>query len=83
MKLLIITIPQSTLLQCLLSELQPTSGSVTVTGRLSYTAQEPWLFSASLRDNILFGNDYDPVRYNKVITACALDKVSAVLFLVC
>ena len=70
-------ISQSTLLQCLLSELQLTSGSVKVTGRLSYTAQEPWLFSVSLRDNILFGSDYEPVRYNKILSACALNKVSS------
>ncbi|XP_064396708.1 ATP-binding cassette sub-family C member 4-like [Halichondria panicea] len=65
---------KSTLLQVLLSELQPSSGRVNINGRLSYTSQEPWLFSASLRDNILFGNEYDPVRYNAVIDACALKK---------
>ena len=68
---------QSTLLQVLLSELQPSSGRVNINGRLSYTSQEPWLFSASLRDNILFGNEYDPVRYNAVIDACALKKVKS------
>ena len=50
-------------------------GTVKVNGRLSYTSQEPWLFSASLRDNILFGNPYDPDRYQTVIEGCALIKV--------
>ena len=50
-------------------------GTVNVTGRLSYTSQEPWLFSASLRDNVLFGNPFDPERYKTVIEACALIKV--------
>ena len=72
---------QSTLLQVLLSELQPSSGRVNINGRLSYTSQEPWLFSASLRDNILFGNEYDPVRYNAVIDACALKKVRSMQML--
>lgn len=67
---------QSTLFQCLLNELLPSSGNVNIKGRLSYTSQEPWLFSASLRDNILFGNEYDPARYEAVIDACALSKVS-------
>ena len=50
-------------------------GTVKVNGKLSYTSQEPWLFSASLRDNILFGNPYDPDRYQTVIEGCALIKV--------
>lgn len=36
------------------------------------SAQEPWIQHATVRDNILFGNDYDPVFYQIVIEACAL-----------
>lgn len=35
-------------------------------------SQEPWIQHASVRDNILFGKDYDPVFYQTVIEACAL-----------
>lgn len=68
---------QSTLLQCLLKELSPMSGSVDVNGSVSYASQEPWVFSSSLRENVLFGQNYDPIWYNTVIEACALDKVVA------
>ena len=51
-------------------------GSVEVTGKVSFSSQDPWIFSASLRDNILFGLPYRRDWYNTVITACALDKVS-------
>lgn len=35
-------------------------------------AQEPWIQHATVRDNILFGKDYDAVFYQAVIEACAL-----------
>lgn len=35
-------------------------------------SQEPWIQHASVRDNILFGRDYDPGFYQAVIQACAL-----------
>ncbi|KAF4125093.1 ABC-type multidrug transport system, ATPase and permease component [Geosmithia morbida] len=43
-------------------------------GSVAYVAQTPWLESASLRDNILFGLPMDETRYNKVLAVCALRK---------
>lgn len=59
----------------ILHELPQTEGSVKVRGKISYTSQQPWVFSASLRQNIVFGNKFDSARYSKIIKACALDKV--------
>lgn len=52
------------------------SGSVAVEGKVSYASQEPWVFSDTLRENVLFGLPYKPEWYQKVIQACALDKVN-------
>jgi len=67
---------QSTLLFSLLNELPPISGTVKVNGKVSYASQEPWVFSATIRDNITFGVKFNRTNYNKVVQACALDKAS-------
>ncbi|KAH8395710.1 hypothetical protein KR222_010260, partial [Zaprionus bogoriensis] len=65
---------KSSLIQAILGELRPEQGAVKVEGRLSYAAQEPWLFSATVRDNILFGLPLDKQRYRTVVKMCALER---------
>ncbi|XP_062612836.1 ATP-binding cassette sub-family C member 4-like isoform X2 [Saccostrea cucullata] len=65
---------KSSLLMSILRELPVSEGSVQVRGKISYVSQQPWVFSASLRQNIVFGNKFDNARYIKIIKACALDK---------
>ena len=50
-------------------------GTVAVKGKVSYASQDPWVFSGTLRENILFGNPFDQEWYSTVLQACALDKV--------
>ncbi|CAG9575824.1 unnamed protein product [Danaus chrysippus] len=64
---------KSSFLQLVLGELRPSKGTVSLGGaRVSYASQEPWLFVATIRQNILFGLPYDRLKYKKVVTACAL-----------
>ncbi|KAJ3320038.1 hypothetical protein HDU76_000399, partial [Blyttiomyces sp. JEL0837] len=46
----------------------------TLTTGVAYVAQTSWLMNATIRNNILFGEPYDPIRYDRVIKACALVK---------
>ncbi|KAK9830435.1 hypothetical protein WJX72_011744 [[Myrmecia] bisecta] len=64
---------KSTLLLALLGELRQVAGSSWVaTGPVAYAPQNPFLLAGTLRDNILFGKPYDAVRFQQVVSACAL-----------
>ncbi|KAJ3017837.1 UNVERIFIED_CONTAM: Canalicular multispecific organic anion transporter 2, partial [Siphonaria sp. JEL0065] len=63
---------KSSLLSSLLGEMQKTSGTVRVSGSVAYVSQQAWIENATVRDNILFGSEYDEVRYEAIIDACAL-----------
>lgn len=65
---------KSTILHTILHELEIDKGELSVCGVVSYSAQEPWLFEASVRQNILFTEDYDENRYRQVIQVCALER---------
>ena len=66
---------QSSLLRALLGELPPSQGQASVHGRIVYVSQQPWVFSGTVRSNILFGKKYEEEGYEKVIKACALKEV--------
>lgn len=57
---------QSSVLQLLLNELRSMSGRVHLSGPLAYASQEPWLFVATVRQNILFGLPYNSKKYKEV-----------------
>ncbi|KAH0818723.1 hypothetical protein GEV33_004068 [Tenebrio molitor] len=60
------------LLKVIMKEHHSVEGEVTVNGSISYASQEPWLFPSTIKQNILFGEDYDEERYLKVLNLCAL-----------
>lgn len=50
-----------------MGELPITSGSVEAHAKVSFFTQTPWIFNGSVRDNILFGQKYDPFHYTQVV----------------
>ncbi|XP_026324005.1 probable multidrug resistance-associated protein lethal(2)03659 isoform X2 [Hyposmocoma kahamanoa] len=65
---------KSTLLHMILRELPCSSGRVEVSGTVSYASQDPWLFVGSVRQNILFGQQFVKSRYMEVCKVCALER---------
>ena len=54
--------------------MQLTEGTSKVCGQISYTPQEAWLLNMTLRENIVFGNEFNESLYNEVIRVCALTR---------
>lgn len=66
---------KSTLLQTVLGEVPYIRGVVRIAGgRVSYCCQSPWIFNASIKDNIVAQSGFDPAWYRTVLSVCALDK---------
>ena len=65
---------KSTLLSAISGEIKNTSGNITYQGVLVYLPQIAWVFSGTIRENILFGLPYDELKYAKTIEACALTE---------
>lgn len=38
-----------------------------VYGKLSYVEQEPYIFSGSVRDNIILGQEFNKKKYSEVV----------------
>ncbi|CAF3553422.1 unnamed protein product [Rotaria sp. Silwood1] len=65
---------KSSLFAAILGEMIQTQGEVNINdSSFSYAAQSPWIFSDTLRANILFEKPYDEQRYTSVLHACCLD----------
>ena len=64
---------KSSLLMALLGELQKISGELTVKGSVFYVSQEPWIYTDTIRENILFGNEFDQDKYNTIVKVCCLE----------
>uniref|UniRef100_A0A1I8JE23 ABC-type glutathione-S-conjugate transporter n=1 Tax=Macrostomum lignano TaxID=282301 RepID=A0A1I8JE23_9PLAT len=65
---------KSSLLQSVLGETVRLCGSVAMTGSAAYVPQEAWIQNLTVRDNILFGRDFDQARYDEALRACQLEK---------
>ena len=65
---------KSTLLSAIAGEISDVSGTITFPGTLVYVPQTAWIFSGTIRENILFGQPYDETKYTRVIEACALKE---------
>ncbi|KAH9852113.1 metal resistance protein YCF1 [Lenzites betulinus] len=70
---------KTSLLSAIIGEMLRTDGEVKIVGSISYAPQNPWVMSATIRDNILFSHKYDEEFYNLVLDACALRPDLALL----
>ncbi|KAJ7459489.1 multidrug resistance-associated ABC transporter [Mycena galericulata] len=70
---------KSSILQALISEMRKTAGTVTFGGSIAYVPQSAWIRNASLRQNVVFGQEDDEEKFRQVIRACNLEHDLEVL----
>jgi ABC-type multidrug transport system fused ATPase/permease subunit len=63
---------KSSLLGALAGDMRRTSGSVTFGSTRAFCPQYAWIQNATVKQNIVFGKEYNRKWYDKVIDACAL-----------
>ncbi|KAM4554977.1 ATP-binding cassette sub-family C member 5 isoform 2-T2 [Odontesthes bonariensis] len=63
---------KSSLLSALLGQMTLLEGKVAASGGFAYVSQQAWILNDSLKENILFGNEYDSDKYNAVLEASCL-----------
>ncbi|KAI6703377.1 hypothetical protein NL676_012513 [Syzygium grande] len=65
---------KTSLISAILGELPPLSDAcVAIRGTIAYVPQVSWIFNATVRDNILFGSEFEAERYCKAVSVTALE----------
>ena len=63
---------KTSLLMSILEELPVSAGQTSCIGKIAYVSQIPWVFSGTMRENILFGKTFVEQKYFEIIQACDL-----------
>ena len=58
----------------LINENSPDKNFYVFSKNISYACQDPWIMNGTIRENILFYDQFDSERYYQVVNACQLDK---------
>nr|CAD7440969.1 unnamed protein product [Timema bartmani] len=65
---------KTSLLLAILGQLQKTSGQVMRDGLCAYVCQRPWIWNASLKENIVFKDTFDNKRFYNAVNSCLLNE---------
>ena len=65
---------KSSLLVAILGELPLREGKISYDGKVAYAPQIPWVFSGTIRENILFGLPFNEEKFQHVVDICGLTK---------
>jgi ATP-binding cassette, subfamily C (CFTR/MRP), member 1 len=64
---------KTSVVNAILGHIEVNSGTVNVSGSMSYVRQMAWLQNIACRDNITFGERFEQAKYDEIIHACALE----------
>ena len=63
---------KSSLISAFLGDLYKCYGSISINGKVGYVPQQAWIQNTTLKDNILFGENFNGERYDMIIDSCSL-----------
>ena len=63
---------KSTLLTGIMQELEVVEGNIFTKGSKAYVEQEPFIISGTVKENIIFGSDFNEKLFNEVVEVCCL-----------
>ncbi|KFH68799.1 hypothetical protein MVEG_05603 [Podila verticillata NRRL 6337] len=63
---------KTSLFNAMIGDMYKRQGSVKIYGRIAYAPQQTWIINATLKDNIVFGLDFDQEKYDRIIYASGL-----------
>ncbi|KAF6038709.1 ABCC5 [Bugula neritina] len=65
---------KTSIIQAILGMMRKENGEMALNKNMNiaYVPQQAWIMNATVRDNILFGKEFDAKKYWKIVEACAL-----------
>lgn len=63
---------KSSLISAIFGDMYRPEGEVVRYGNVAFVPQQAWIQNSTLRQNILFGKEFDEILYERVLDACAL-----------
>ncbi|CAG5100511.1 Oidioi.mRNA.OKI2018_I69.XSR.g17031.t1.cds [Oikopleura dioica] len=63
---------KSSMISTLLGELHSDSSKIHINGNLAYVPQQAWIQNMTLKDNIIFGKEFNKQKYEDIIDRCCL-----------
>jgi ATP-binding cassette subfamily C (CFTR/MRP) protein 4 len=64
----------SPLFDILLGEMELESGDIDIGGSISYASKSAWIFAGSIRENIVFTEQFDAERYSMILKVVEIEK---------
>ncbi|KAL9960218.1 hypothetical protein ACROYT_G033645 [Oculina patagonica] len=65
---------KTSLFHIIIGEVPSAFGQIAHQGRIAYVCQTPWVFSGTVRENILFGKKYNHGAFQRVLDVCSLKE---------
>ncbi|KAF9938744.1 Multidrug resistance-associated protein 1 [Mortierella alpina] len=64
---------KSSLVSAIIGDMYTIQGRVQIHGRMAYVPQQAWIFNATVRDNIIFGKEFNQELYDRIVRASGLE----------